>query len=254
MPPELTHLSYSSVSTYLMCGRAWAFRYIEQIPTPTAPELVFGSAIHKAVEQHIVTKQPLLDLWSECWATQCAGEAEIAWGASTPEEFCNDGIRLLSNAKVQKALADIAGMCAETPVTERRIEMHVPGVPIPIIGYIDLMDRNGIPGDLKTSARSWTADRAQSELQSLFYLAALNQLGETVPSWTFRHYILVKTKTPQIQVFEHFHSLGEMFWMIELIQRAWRGIEQEIYLMNPSGWKCSPRYCEFWHLCRGRDA
>lgn len=254
MPPELDHLSYSSISAYLSCGQAWNFRYVQHIPTPTAPELVFGSAVHNTVERYIQTKQPLLDVWNECWAAQVAKEPSIEWGAATPEEFANDGTRLLGNAKVQEALAAVAATCGESPVVERRIEMYVPGVPIPIIGYIDIMDGQGVPADLKTSARSWTADRAQSELQSLFYLAALNQLGETVPEWRFKHYVLVKTKTPQFQTFEHTHSLGEMFWMMGLIQRAWRGIERGVFLMNPDSWKCDARHCGYHHLCRGQSA
>lgn len=254
MAPELDHLSYSSVSAYLSCGQSWYYRYVEKIPTPTAPELVFGSAVHNTVERYIQTKQPLLDVWNECWAKQVESEQAIEWGASTAEEFANDGVRLLGNAKVQEGIAAVAAACGDTPTVERRIEMYVPGVPIPIIGYIDIMDGQGMPADLKTSARSWTADRAQSELQSLFYLAALNQLGETVPGWRFTHHILVKTKTPQLQTFEHSHSLGEMFWMMGLIQRAWQGIERDVYLMNPDSWKCDSKYCSYFHLCRGRSA
>jgi len=249
----LDHLSYSSISQYLSCGQSWYYHYVEHIPTPTAPELVFGSAVHKAVERYITTRRPLLDVWSECWRAQLESESSIEWVTSTPEEFANDGVRLLGNAKVQEAIATIAAQCGENPTVERRVEMHVPGVPVPIIGYIDIMTAGGVPGDFKTSARSWTQDRAQSELQSLFYLAALNQLGETVPGWRFRHYVLVKTKTPQFQTFEHTHSLGEMFWMMNLIQRAWKGIERDVYTMNPDNWKCSPKYCDYWHLCRGRS-
>jgi hypothetical protein len=39
-----------------------------------------------------------------------------------------------------------------------------------------------------------------------------------------------------------------------MIQAAWRGIEAGVYPMNPSTWKCSPKYCEYWPLCRGRYA
>jgi hypothetical protein len=253
MPPELDHLSYSSIAQYLSCGQSWYYRYIEKAPTTTSPELVFGSAVHKAIERYIQTKQPLLTLWGECWADQLGNESDIQWGTSTPYDFASDGIRLFSNERVQQMLAAIATGCGENPTVERRIEMHAPGVPIPIIGYIDIIDAQGVPADIKTSARAWTADRAQSELQSLFYLAALNQLGETVPGWRFRHYVLVKTKTPQFQTFEHLHSLGELFWMMGLIQRAWQGIEREVYLRCPDNWKCAPQYCSYWNLCRGNS-
>lgn len=53
MTPELDHLSYSSISMYLTCARSWRFKYLEQAPTIASPELVFGSAIHSAVENYL---------------------------------------------------------------------------------------------------------------------------------------------------------------------------------------------------------
>lgn len=252
MAPELTHLSYSSINLYLTCARAWHFRYVEKVPTPVAPELVFGSAVHDAIEEHVRNGRPLLEAFAETWNTRIAAEP-VCWGASTPEEHYNNGVRLLGDAKVQAGLAAIhAAHDSEGARIERRIELNLPGVPIPIIGYVDIVSDDGVPGDFKTSARSWTQDKAASELQSLFYLAAFNQLGIATPEWKFRHFILVKTKQPQLQILEHAHRPGEIFWMIELVQRAWLGIEREVYPMNPNSWKCSPQWCDHYGLCRGR--
>jgi hypothetical protein len=134
------------------------------------------------------------------------------------------------------------------------VELHVPGVPIPIIGYIDVVTADGVPGDFKTAARSWTQDQAQNELQSLFYLAALNQAGIATPGWMFRHYTIIKTKTPKFEAFEHCHKPGELMFLFDLIQRVWTGIERGVFALNPTGWKCSPSYCDFYSKCRGKYA
>lgn len=39
------YLSYSSVSTYLLCPKSWQFRYIDKVSVPTSPNLIFGSAV-----------------------------------------------------------------------------------------------------------------------------------------------------------------------------------------------------------------
>ena len=249
---ELEHLSYSSISLWLSCGRAFSYRYIEHVQVPTAPELILGSAVHDAVEHLLTGASDVTSAWSEAWARH-AGEEQIAWGDDTPETYYNSGLALLSSADVQKALANIVPAQDEQgPCIERRVALTVPTVPIPVIGYIDIITQDGVPADFKTSARSWTAEKAQNELQSLYYLAALNQMGREMPELKFRHYVLVKTKTPQFQSLEHFHRPSELFWLFELIQRAWKGISHDVFPYNPTSWRCSPAFCDYWELCRGR--
>ena len=134
---------------------------------------------------------------------------------------------------------------------ERKVELRVPGVPVPVIGYIGVILEDGTPADFKTSARSWTQDQANNSLQTLFYLAALNQAGFEV-NWRFKHFVFVKTKTPQVQVLEHSHKPGELFFLFETIKRVWEGISKEYFPLNPTTWRCSEKYCDFYANCRGR--
>ncbi len=55
--PDLDHLSYSSVCTYLMCGQCWKKRYVDKIPAPTSPSLVFGGAFHETVEAYVAGRR-----------------------------------------------------------------------------------------------------------------------------------------------------------------------------------------------------
>ena len=50
---EIDHLSYSSIGSYLTCFRAWKYHYIDKLPEPTTPALIFSSAIHDTVEKLI---------------------------------------------------------------------------------------------------------------------------------------------------------------------------------------------------------
>jgi len=149
------------------------------------------------------------------------------------------------------------GVLNETrPQIEKYVTLGIPGVPVPIVGYIDVIEKDGVPVDLKTSARAWGRGKAQDELQPLFYLAALNQsLGFSLnPELKFRHYVFTKAKSPKVQIWETQRTIDELFWLFTLIREVWQGIERGVF--PPSGvgsWKCSAKWCEYWHLCRGKN-
>lgn len=241
------HLSYSSISLYQTCGRAWCYKYIEQAPTRQTAALVFGSAIHDAIEAIASRNSEPTQAWQAAWERQVGLNRDLDWGDDTPETLNNDGIRMLNHPDV------LAGIRALRPAAiERRVELRVPGVDVPVIGYIDLIGEDGVPGDIKTSAKTWSQEQAQAEVQPLFYLAALNQSGEPVRDGLFRHYVLVKTKTPQWQVWETRHTNAEIFWLFRMITDVWTGIERGVFVPNPGSWRCSPKWCDFWWQCRGK--
>jgi hypothetical protein len=249
---ELDHLSYSSISSYLACGANWKMHYIDHIPAPTSPALLFGSAFHGTIEAHLKGEGDITNLWRANWAEQLEKNPGVEWDDS-PEELCNDGLRMLTHKDVLAGISDIQPQIDDSgPRIERKVELHVPGVPIPIVGYIDIIAQDAVPGDFKTSSTRWSDDKAIAETQPLFYLAALNQMGETVPGWRFRHFVFVKTKTPQFQRIEHSHNPGQLMWLFKQIKSVWDGIEAGVFPLNSGGWKCSPKFCDYWQLCRGK--
>jgi len=256
---DIDHLSYSSIRAYLECSKAWKYQYVDKAETMASPALFFGSAIHAVVEAYVVDNSvALLGKWSEAWQYQLNNLAEknkqINWGASLPEEYYNDGVRILSEPSILEAMGGIKVKKKSDAgyFIEEKITLLVPDVPVPITGFIDLISEDGVPGDIKTSSKSWSDDQAQGEMQPLFYLAALNQAGIETPGYKFRHYVFVKTKTPKIQIIEHYHNITEMFFLFSMIANVWTGISQEVFFENPNSWKCNPRWCDYWHKCRGR--
>jgi hypothetical protein len=235
-----------------MCAAAWKFHYIDKIQTPTAPALVFGSAFHNTIEDWLAGKaESLTEAWSSEWKKQTEGQ-DVDWGTDIPEELFNKGIDIFTNDDILAELQNTFFTHTEMPVIETKVELSIPEVPVPVIGYIDIITGDKVPGDFKTSSRSWSQDKALDETQPLFYLAAMNQMGFPVEGWRFRHYVFVKTKTPKFQVFEHVHNPGQILWMFGMIQKVWKGIEAGVFPENPTGWKCNPRYCDFWSICRGK--
>ena len=247
----LEHLSYSSISSYLLCAAAWKFHYIDKVKVPTSHNLIFGSAFHDTVESYLRGESDSFgDLWSKSWRKHTEG-VDVDFGTSTAEESFNLGVKMLTDKSIVAQLHDTFFVHDQLPKIETKIELRVPGVPIPVIGFIDIITGDGIPGDFKTSARSWSSDKAYEEMQPVFYLAALHQLG-IADTWSFRHYIFVKTKTPQFQAIESSHTQKEIDWLFGMIRNVWRAIDAKVYPENPTTWKCNPSWCEYWNICRGK--
>jgi len=247
----IEHLSYSSISMYLDCPEAWRRKYIVKEPTRTTSALAFGSAFHGTVERMIQNQPNWQTVWKEEFDKSFA-EGITLEPDETLEQYYNDGVRILSNNEIQSAITAIKPRHdGAGAMIERKVELRVPGVPVPVIGYIDVVLNDGTPADFKTSARSWTQDQANNSLQTLFYIAALNQAGMEV-NWRFKHFVFVKTKTPQVQVLEHSHKPGELFFLFEMIKRVWEGISKEYFPLNPTTWRCNAKYCDFYANCRGR--
>jgi hypothetical protein len=246
----IEHLSYSSISSYLACGQAWKYHYLDKVPVPTAEALFFGSAFHSTVETFIGNNHEgeILSDWDMLWKRQLEVDPKVVF-ETTPEDLYNTGVKMLTAPEIQKGILSI-----KAATIERKVTLCVPGVPVPVIGYIDVITKDGVPGDFKTSARAWTMDKALGELQPVFYLAALNQAGEPVQGGRFRHYVFVKTKEPKFQMLEHAHSTGEMFWLFKMIKSVWDSINAGVFPLNPTGWKCNPQYCDYWSMCRGKYA
>lgn len=249
---EIQHLSYSSISMYLECAEAWNRKYVKKEPTFSNSNLVLGSAFHKTIETAIQLQSTNFQgIWSEQFGIASL-EENIMWGDETPESVFNEGVRLFASQDIQEAVLSIHPQHDERgAIIERKVELRVPGVPVPVIGFVDIVLDDGTPADFKTSSKSWSDSQAAGSLQTLFYIAAMNQMGTPV-NWKFKHFIFVKNKTPKVQVLEHSHKPSELFFLFEVIANAWRGIEREVYPLNPNSWKCGPVYCDFFANCRGK--
>lgn len=256
----IDHLSYSSISTFLNCPEAWRRKYIEKEPTTSSPALVFGSAFHDTLEGFIKQEagfngeepKGILDMWGSNWEAQLEKQQNVIWEYETPEAQYNEGIRILGNTEIMAEIQKIKPAVDEAGAKiERKVELRVPGVDVPVIGYIDIILEDGTPADFKTSKASWSEAKASDSLQSLFYIAALTQMGIEV-NWKFAHLIFVKTKTPKFQRIEHEHEKGELFFLFEVISSVWGAITRGVFPLNPTSWLCNERWCDFHANCKGK--
>ena len=253
----IDHLSYSSISTFLTCGKAWKYRYVDKVQADPSLNLIVGSSVHDTVEEIIKCKTlgietpDIVEFAIQAFSKRVESEETIN---NTPEaeNALSDVLRLVSAPTILSGI-DLfrAKVDDEGPMIERKVRLEVPEVDVPIIGYIDIILDDGTPADFKTASRSWTVDRAQTEMQPVFYLSAMGQMGIPV-NWHFKHLVMVKNKTPKFQMFDTERNPAEIGKLLLEIQEVWKAIKAEQFLPPaPGSWKCSPKWCEHWSICHG---
>src|SRR5262245_25864237 len=83
------YISYSALSTYQQCPLRYYFRYVQELPEETvSASLVFGSAIHAAVELYFqellagggrLSLDALVDAYQAAWQDR---DGEVVFGSS----------------------------------------------------------------------------------------------------------------------------------------------------------------------------
>lgn len=263
----LEHLSASSVGTYAECARRWKELYRDGLPRVVTPPLVFGSAWDLTVGGMLrgLTAWPagrafqpaLLARWLEAWA-ECAGEAEASgrmdWGGDLPADLENDGRRLCALPDTSTTLIDLCVRVERgEPALQRRVSLSVPGVPVPVIGFVDVWLEDGTVVDVKTARRPWPATKPRTDLQPRVYLAALQQEGFPLSGLRFRHLVWVRGGRPQLQVLDTEFSQGELFVALDALRETWGAIAAGVFPPNFGCWRCGPA-CEVYRAgrCLGR--
>lgn len=253
----IEHLSYSQIGHYLSCQRSYRYKYINEIPTDSSDALLFGSAWHKMISMVLVDQTP-----------------QMAWGKAYDETFnpeknnhLNSDLWELGVSMINATLSTLQGLrplpvyefgsyqLAGKVMIDHYVEFNIPGVPVPIIGYIDMVDIDKVPVDFKTASRKWTQAQADASLQPTFYLAGLHSqkflTAKDFPA-KFRYIIFTKKPPHEIQIIETTRTAEDILNLFGLIGDCWQSIQNGSFLPTGAGsWKCSQNYCDFYDRCMG---
>ena len=252
------YVSQSRLNLWLACPRAFEFRYVKGITTPTSPAFFVGKQVHAALEHYYRYRQLDLLLPSSEIVTRMRDE----WSTAAEEEgvvFAKDG----DSAKMlEKACSLVLAYLAQIPDDEPRplaveTTLEVPlidpesGVDlgIPLRGIIDLVldERDGaVICDFKTAASSQQPLEVCHEIQLGCYALMYRALsGEVESGLEIR--TLVKTKMPQIAAYRYGARSEEQIRRLFAVVRAYlEDLRRGEFLYRP-GWGC--RTCAFRNEC-----
>lgn len=221
-PPELQHISASSLKMAVRCEEQWRQRYILGKKSPPALAAIAGRADHKAIEASMTQKiesfvdlpvHEVKDLYVAALENEVEKEGGLneleVRGAETPQDKVKafDDERRHGPEVVATYQKEVSPLIQPVAV-EREFRLTVPGVPVEVLGYIDLIATSSQtqldldPGEAELTRR--IIDRKRRARKTLkiepewSIQAEIYQLAEPLPhEW----HLSVTTKIPQAIAF-----------------------------------------------------
>jgi len=134
---------------------------------------------------------------------------------------------------------------------EEPFSFSIPGLPIPIIGALDLIqiDKGGILiiTDWKTSSKSYSEDQIDKSLQLTIYQMAMRANGYRDREILLKFDTFIKTKTPKFEQYYTTRSKEDERKAVTRIKKVWEAINKGVFIPREN-WKCAgcgyQDYCE----------
>ncbi len=257
------HISYSQLNTFLTCSFKYAHRYVWGTKPETKPmALVFGRAIHRAVEEYYLhlkqhgTVMPLEQMVAVFDDTFKA-EHDL-----TEEELTfkkGESYASLRDKGIELVMIFYDHIHPQTIVdVEYPFGVSVPDLvgggwlPIRLVGVFDLIESdaagNNLVGELKTSAQKYSNQHLDFDLQATVYSYAMTQMKLALKpqSCLVRYDVLLKTKKPSLERYFVTRNEADHRRMIHLVNEVLRAINQRIFYRN-TGWQCGD--CQYKKAC-----
>ncbi len=171
-----SHLSFSRLSRFEQCPLSFKLHYIDQVPSNSSLQLVFGKAIHAVLERlvwnHVLEER--LGPMSEEEAARLWQEAVIAEGLTGGLAPFQEGLEILKSFVRHQGALDPKDILAVEQ------EFSIPIGPFTVVGFIDRVDRLDNETirivDYKTNRQLFSRDDVDSSLQLALYELAARQI------------------------------------------------------------------------------
>jgi len=243
------HWSYSAINQYAnICSLQFYFQRVAKLPPErVSSNLVFGSAIHAALDEFVRNR--------DIAAAKAVLETRLraAYGDAVPVEGDTLDDLLPKGAKMLDAYAE--SMKDEEVVAIGR-EFAVPLVDRdgqvldrPLVGELDLVvkDAKGrlVVVDWKTAARRKSDDEVAGDLQATVYSYAIGQLFDERP--LFRFDVLLKTKEPAVERYYTARDERDYARFVEIVKQVERGVAAGVHIPADRSFFCNG--CAFRSAC-----
>lgn len=263
------HLSASSLRSYIDCSLEYKFSRLDKLqPAFVSSSLLLGSAVHGTVEQcniirsegFYMEQEEALDDFCKRFShmvkeTEAKG-IPVKW--KEKESFDSAMEQGQSLVRLYAEAADLERVESDAIIlaTELPFAISLPGVPVPIIGAMDVVqeekDGSLTIVEVKTTAKSYTTSDIDMTDQLTCYQMALREIGYAGRDVNLRLDTLVKTKVPKLET--HYTARTELdeARLTRKLRETWMAIEAGIFLPSDGSWKCSGcayrKACAEWSL------
>jgi hypothetical protein len=256
--------SNSQYNSWLICGKAYEFKYVQQISTPDYASTSRGNAVHAGVEHMLkakLAKKPAtveegLEVVSKTFDEKAKGVLD--WGDEEPGKVKDLSLRLFKTYTTY-GLPKINPVAIEEGFAKKIGD-------VPMVGWIDLIDEQPalqIPGmtaedaalapkrlitaDLKTGKAKWSDKEVALDPQLTLYAhvkgtpnVRIDQLIDHKKAPTFLQADSIRTPRDTEILTDHVNEVAEF---------VRKGVFPKTEIDN---WACNAQHCSFYHLCRGK--
>jgi len=255
-PKAFDHISYSAISTFQTCPLRFYFRYVLGLPVTTiSSSLVFGSAMHQAVQFHfeqLLVGKPspdldtLLGVYQDYW--EACDDQAVLFGAGEDRDGLGRMADRLLRTFQQSQFAQPKGTILG--VEEELRGQVVPGCP-DLLARVDLIVDAGpelLVSDFKTARCSWSDDKVDDIApQLLLYSELVKPIADGRPV-KLSFAVLTKTKLPVLTVHEVPLDHQQVERTKRTVQHIWQAIQSGNFYPNPSPLNCGS--CSYREPCR----
>jgi hypothetical protein len=284
LPPRhdgqpLRHLSYSSYARFLLCPEDWRRWYLKgERPAPSGA-MFLGSRVDDALSLYYqrllehgetLALDQVTDAYRDCWQRELAAERArrgIHWDSELGEA---DAFAMGLDA-LTLSLAELVPRLGRPVSVQRRLEFALaPGLEWTIQCHLDLEtlrdtdDDTALPTvvDYKVKGTPVSQAKADRDPQASLYLAG--RWLERRPADEFAYAQIAKPGKQRKQMSASLVSTrrtsGQLRGILVRIAQAASqiaacherfGPDQPWAFADPTGWRCSERYCSAWRSCPG---
>lgn len=247
----LAYLSASRLKSFLACRLRFFYEKVLGLKTPSSPSLQIGKAVHAGLQNYHMARwrggdtspESVLNSYHQSYL-ELEGEEHVEYGGKDRDECIDTGRRVME--------AYLASDIANDPRRILGVEVYLrreAGLPLPLVGVLDLVVEGNVPVDFKTVAATPSLEDEAwlNELQLTAYHLLLEDAVDAEPGPGELVY-LAKLKTPKVirqqlpkadqTSIDRFKSLADAYV---------RGITRQEYHPSP-GMHC--RFCSFRSQCR----
>jgi putative RecB family exonuclease len=250
------HLSASSIGTYVECSLMYKFSKIDKIPMEQKSDAMeFGSAIHITLEQfyqeRLIGEKLLLkdvhEIFEKTWKIRAEDKIDIQYSKDYDfKSMLMLGLDLLTvwYQKIPDDNYTILGI-------EEAFSFYIPGIPIPFIGAMDLIEEDEagiiIITDFKTSGKAYSIADVDQNQQLTLYQLAMKSMGYADREILLKFDTLIKTKTRRFEQYWTTRSELDEHKLMKKAVQVWDGIQKRVFIPNDTSWKC--KNCSYGKAC-----
>jgi hypothetical protein len=253
---SMRNLSPTKVESAMLCALAMKFRYVDRVPEMASGVMLAGRAVHAVLEAALrrilaggtlMSAQDMDDLYLPTWNRETAEEegkeSFLGWNYDDETE---EVVREESRALVRIAREEILPKI-KPRLVEHRLEWSIPceGGAVPMVGYLDLLEEDGVLSDWKTTAGKVSARAKTTWMQFAGYAMPLSEdMGREVIE--ARKIFLVRGKRPRIEIAPFTIVPQQRAWFAHCAKEVWKSTRAGAYVPNTNGWWCTKKFCGFY--------